>query len=281
MKEKIELSIIIPTLGRKDDIDSLLQSIVRTQRNVSYEVVVVDQNQDGLIDEIVAKYQNTLRIQHHKVLFQGLSKARNYGTAHSAGEILCYPDDDAQFSRKTISAAVKKLKAANADCVFGKCIDKKTGKDTLIHFPKKEKVLSLSNFENSFIECTIFVKRKCAETYVYDENMGIGTIHGAQEGYDAVYRMLKGGCRLVYDPEILFYHPEKKGNRRNEWEIHRAFYYSCGLGYLCKKHGFRKKYSRRALKLSFAMPFVAVFRRHEWKYFFAQWMGLRLGYKYI
>ena len=124
----------------------------------------------------------------------------------------------------------------------------------------------------------------CAELlreFPYDEELGVGTIHGAEEGYDLVYRLLCANRILYYSPEILLYHPSKVAMRVSDSEVRRAFYYSCGLGYLCRKHGFRTKYRRRALKLAVGIPVIAVFRHRELKYFQAQYMGLRLGYKYI
>ena len=277
----IILSIIIPTYGRVKELECLLKSICNIEITIDYEIIIVDQNDDGKIDFIINKYSKYINIVHEKVNFQGISKARNYGFILSKGKFICYPDDDAEFLDTTISNALSILKNTKADCVSGKLIDKKLGKDAMFSFPKKQKILSLDNMENSFIEPAMYYKREFLLEYPFDEKMGIGTIHGAQEGYDQIFRALIDKKLIIYDPRIIYYHPMKKGERNTEAEIHRAFYYSCGLGYLCKKHSIKTKFIKRFVKLSCALPFIALFRHKQFKYFFAQWMGILLGYKYI
>ena len=286
MQTKIKLSLVIPTLGRDKEVDRLLASVERSMKetgsDILYEIIVVDQNEDGRIDHVIRKYREIFpQMRHYKVQFKGVSKARNFGTARATGEIVTYPDDDCELSLGAVSLAVRRLRQTKAVCVCGRSVDKRSGEDSMIRFSRKAMVLSLDHYENCFIEYTMFFRRTDVLNYQFDEQMGVGTVHGAEEGHDLIYRMLKDGCRIVYDPGIRYYHPAKKGNRTAEWEIHRAFYYSCGLGYLCRKHGFYGKYRIRALKLSAALPVIALCRPKQWNYFFAQWMGIRLGYRYI
>ena len=280
-KDGIELSIVIPTIGRKKEVIALFESVLSTNLNVSYEIIVIDQNEDNLIDEICKKYKKSLPITQYKVQFKGASKARNYGIEKARGKIACFPDDDAEFSGNTVVAALYSLKKTKADCVFGKVIDKKNGKDVVMKFRSDSMFLSLDNFEGAFVEATTYAYVELLKKYPYDENMGVGTIRGSEEAYDLVYRLLKDRKVIYYDPTIIYYHPDKIIEKSSDSEIRRAFYYSCGYGYLCKKHKFEKKYKKRARKLTFGIPVIAVLRNRELKYFMAQWMGLRLGYKYL
>lgn len=277
----ITLSIVIPTLGRKTEVDALLNSIESADIPVSYEVIVVDQNPEGFLDDICKEYSTKLPLTQYTVAFKGASKARNFGVQKAEGDIICFPDDDSEFLPDTITSALKIMKERDVPCVFGKAISKATGEDAVIKFCKEEKFLSLTDFEGAFVEFTMFAKAELLRNFPYDEELGVGTIHGAEEAYDMVYRMLKAGRRLFYCPEIKFYHPVKILSRESDAEVRRAFYYSCGLGYLCRKHGFKKKYRGRMLKLMFGIPVIAVFKRKELKYFQAQKMGLKLGYAYI
>jgi hypothetical protein len=127
----------------------------------------------------------------------------------------------------------------------------------------------------------MFAKRDILMEYLFDEQMGCGTIFGSQEGYDIVYRMLLDNKKLSYSPEIVFYHPKKIATRTTQAEIKRAFYYSCGFGYLCRKHGFTGKYRNRMLKLCIILPIVFIVKNSNYKYFKMQKIGLFLGYKYL
>lgn len=280
MAYSFELSIIIPTLGRLKELEALFASIIASKLSLSYEVIVVDQN-ENLIDELVHKYESSIPIKHHKVSFKGLSMAKNYGVRVADGRIVCFPDDDAEFCLNTIGTALDLLNKKQADCVFGKCVEKNSGKDSVMHFKTCEEFLDLHNFDGSFIEATMFALTDVMKQYPYDESMGVGTIFGSQEGYDLVYRLLTDGKVLFYSPQIIFYHPNKISNRNSTAEIKRAFYYSCGWGYLCKKHNFKKKFKKRYLKVKMALPIIFTFRHKQYKYFKAQYMGLILGYRYL
>ena len=275
------LSIVIPTINRKKEVEMLLQSIELADIDIPYEVIIIDQNPEGFLDEICDKYAQKLPLKQYTVQFKGASKARNFGVQKAEGDIICFPDDDAEFLPDTIKNALEIMKEKDVPCVFGKVISKTTGDDVIIDFCKEEKYLLLTDFEGAFVEATMFAKTNLLREFPYDEELGVGTIHGAEEAYDLVYRMLQANKRIYYTPEIKFYHPAKVIARERPEEIRRAFYYSCGLGYLCRKHGFKKKYRDRMLKLMFGIPVIAVFKRKELKYFQAQKMGLKLGYAYI
>ncbi|MGN1196323.1 MAG: glycosyltransferase family 2 protein [Acetatifactor sp.] len=277
----VYLSIIIPTLGRKDEVRALFDSIENAKIDCTYEVLVIDQNEDGLLDQLCIEYKDALNVVQHKVLFKGLSKAKNYGIDHASGEVLCFPDDDAEMCSDTVHTALKIIKEKDVECVFGKCVDKQTKEDSVMKFRAQEQLLTLDNFEGAFVEATMFAKKDIFCKHRYDEKLGVGSIFGSQEGYDLVYRMLKDGKKLFFSPEIVFYHPQKVTTKSTEGEVRRAFYYSCGFGYLCKKHGFVKKYKKRLWLLRFGIPVIAVIKHKELKYFKAQKMGLELGYSLL
>lgn len=281
MATNIELSIIIPTLGRKKEVDELLKSLKYSNYDAEYEIIVVDQNENNLIDNLCKEYALDMNLVQHKVCFKGLSKAKNYGIDHAKGKYICFPDDDAEFSNDTITTALNILKHTNYDCIFGKCIDKKNGKDSVMKFNKSEQKLTLENFEGAFVEATMFANKSLFDNHKYDEKMGVGCIFGSQEGYDLVLRLLKANKEMYYYPNIVFYHPNKIETRTTSAEIQRAFYYSCGLGYLCKKHQLRKKYLKRLIKLLIGIPILAIFKHKELKYYNAQKLGLLIGYKYL
>lgn len=277
----IVLSIIIPTLGRYEELKALFESIVNTEIKFSFETLVIDQNEDGLIDDLCDTYHDRLNLVHHHVHFKGLSKAKNYGIDYANGAVVCFPDDDAEMTENTIAVALNLLREKKVDCVFGKCIDKDTKSDSVIHFKEEETVLTLDNFEGAFVEATMFAKRDLFLSHRYDENMGVGSIFGSQEGYDLVYRLLKDGTKMLYSPEIVFFHPQKIETRTTDAEVKRAFYYSCGFGYLCKKHEFKKKYRMRLLKITVGIPVIAILKHNQLRYFRAQKMGMQLGFKYL
>ena len=131
------LSIVIPTLGRASEVRELLKSIELSKiENLSFEIVIVDQNFSNLLDPIVREFtQKGFLIKHFKVDFRGLSKAKNFGLKCAVGKYICFPDDDALFASNTITNAVGLLENNMYHVVCGKCIDV-NGVDSVKKFSK-------------------------------------------------------------------------------------------------------------------------------------------------
>src|SRR5882724_3254503 len=79
-------SLIVCTLGRQDQLRRLFASLA-VQSFRDFEVIVVDQNEGGFLDEIIAAYRPRLEIIHVAAA-PGLSGARNVGLAHASGQIV-------------------------------------------------------------------------------------------------------------------------------------------------------------------------------------------------
>jgi len=245
--------------------------------SITFEIIVVDQNFSNLLDEIVDKYRKIgFSITQHKVSFRGLSKAKNYGAKLANGKYVCFIDDDAEFLKGVAERAINRLEEGEYDIVSGRCIDR-TGKDSALKFEHKEQVLSLKCFENRFIESTMFFKKDICSRFEYDENMGVGAFYGAEEGYDLVYRMLQNDVKILFDPDIVFYHPQNFVSRSQPGIARRTFSYRIGFGYLCKKHKLWKKYYKRLISVICYIPYLCLFRPKDAKFYFGELLGLLAG----
>jgi glycosyltransferase involved in cell wall biosynthesis len=273
----IQLSIIIPTLGRTREFKDLLHSIDETiPKDITYEILIIDQNFSDLLDSIVADFQHLSNVRHYKVSFRGLSKAKNFGISHSQGEILCFPDDDCRFLPNTIQKAIKILIENDFDMISGKTIDEK-GNDSIVVYKKESALLTKTDFEGKFTEAAIFTYKLVIEKYLFDENLGVGTFWGCGEGWDLIMRMFEDNKRIYYVPDLLFYHPQGVVNKTGDAAIKRAFSYSCGFSAVCKKHKLYSKIVKRYLMLSIYLPLGVIINRKCFRYYFAQWLGLNCG----
>lgn len=271
------LSIIVPTIGRIKELDELLLSLSNCKISVGYEILIVDQNKDIILDDILAKY-TALPLKHHKVNFSGLSKAKNYGVTLASGDYVSFPDDDCKIFENTYNLAFEILEKNNADMVFGKCIDEQ-GKDSVLNFRKDEYTLNKDNMVGGFVEATVVCKKSIFEAFQYDENMGAGTFFGSGEGFDWMYRILtQSTFKAYYSPEILFYHPQVILEKGNLASLNRTFKYSCGTGYLCRKHNFLKKYHKRLILVKLANFGFYFFNKEKYNYYSAELYGLKTGY---
>lgn len=71
-------SLIVPTVDRTKELGALFESIVASQVT-DLEVIVVDQNRDGSLDDICQRYSWQLSLNHFKVKFIGAARAENAG----------------------------------------------------------------------------------------------------------------------------------------------------------------------------------------------------------
>jgi glycosyltransferase involved in cell wall biosynthesis len=276
-KTKVVLSIIVPTIGRRDQLRALLSSILNLKLNLPYEIIIIDQNPLGFIQDIIDYYHPLLKIKSVNVNFRGLSKAKNFGANIAVGEYICFPDDDCEFLNDTIDNAINYLRKHKVDILFGKCVDR-YGIDSVLKFKKTQLDLNLNNMEGGFVEATIFSKKSVFEKFIYDETLGAGCFHGAEEGYDWLYRVLESKEYTVkFTPNVIFYHPSVSSNKKDPNSIRRVFSYRCGFAKLCTKHKLFKKYFKRLILVSVSLPFYLIFDKVKFRYYLAEFLGLIVG----
>jgi len=272
-QKNIVLSIVIATKGRKEELEDLLKSINGFDLNL-IEVIIIDQNVSNFLVEVVDKFKSEIDIKHIKIDPIGVSNARNIGIKNSSGQYLCFPDDDCKFLPNTIQIALEKI--LEYDVLFGKCVDD-NGMDSVINFAKGEDVINYHNYNNRFVEATMFAKREIMLNFPYDEALGVGTFHGAEEAYDLVLRLLQGKKKLFYTSEVIFYHPKKILNYTSKSELKRVFTYRCGFAKLCFKHKLYFKYLKRVFLVILSLPYYMLFNQRKVRYYSAELLGLLTG----
>ena len=274
-----DLSIVLPTLGRSNEVDAMLESIYRYDNSrYNIEIIVVDQNYSNLLDVIISKYSSKkYPLSHVKVPFRGLSKAKNFGAQKARGKYICFIDDDAEFLEGAIDLALSELSNNNIDIISGRCVDR-CGVDSVVSFSDEESFLTLDDFEGKFVESTMFFKTNLTKKYSYDENMGVGAFYGSQEGYDIVYRMLRDGVIIKFNPSLKFYHPQTITDHTSCSSIKRSFNYRCGYGYLCRKHGFQIRFWSRFIKVLFYILVLPFFRPRDIRFYVAEELGNLVGW---
>lgn len=272
----MQLSINIPTIGRKEEVRKLLSSISHCH-NLEFEIVIIDQNFSDLLDDIVLEFSSLYKIKHYKVGFRGLSKAKNFGLSKSSGKYIIFMDDDSALIDDSLKRGIDYLESnKNAIAVCGRMVDQ-DGKDSVKKYASFSSELSINDFEDKFIESSMIFRRKPMEIYPYDESLGAGTFHGAEEGYDLVYRLLKDGKVLYFNPNITFYHPNIVQSHESSGEIRRVFSYRCGFAALCKKHSFNKKYYKRLFSVILYLPYIGIFKPKKFRYYSSELLGLLGG----
>jgi glycosyltransferase involved in cell wall biosynthesis len=89
-------SLIVPTLGRTEELAKLLASIHKQNRD-DVEVILVDQNDDRRIASLLEALPFQLNLRHLRQRQKNPSSARNSGLEAATGQIIAFPDDDCWY----------------------------------------------------------------------------------------------------------------------------------------------------------------------------------------
>lgn len=272
------ISMVLATLGRKDELVLFLECL-SNQGTKDFEIIIVDQNEDGYIDDIIVRFNKMYDIRHIKITKKGLSVARNIGLKYVKGDIVCFPDDDCYYGENSLLKVINYFAANDlVDCLIIKALDFERNLLT------KEKYTSSINEQslwNIGISIALFFKTDVINKVgMFDESLGVGsgTIYCSGEETDFLYRTKKVGY-IAYCNDIEVFHPQKEDIINNAI-IKRAYYYGCGCGRVLNKNkaSISMKYS--CLLRPFLGTIVALFQfnvllaKKRWMTFLGRCRGL-------
>ncbi|GHT88363.1 glycosyl transferase [Spirochaetia bacterium] len=220
-------SLIVPTLNREKEFDEFCKSMI-CQTYKTFELIIVDQNENDIVDKIVNKYNNCLKIFYIKSSKKGLSLNRNLGLKEATGDIVAFPDDDCEYKPDTLQDVFDFFSTTDYGLFTINMEDRLSGKKC---FCTKKRKITYLNFLRSSISITIFVKRQFLYNFNFDERLGVGAEFGAGEESDLMLYLLSNRVPGFFDGGITVYHPRLVKNH----DPIRAFNGGMGLGACFKK----------------------------------------------
>ncbi len=193
----MKISLILATIGRTTEVELFLESLIKSKYK-DFELIVVDQNDEHVIDLIIKKYSAFIDISHVRPDFKGLSKARNLGLKHATGEVICFPDDDCKLYPDTLFAVKDGfLKNKKTDAIIGRIFDFDLNLNVIKNWPKKCLRVNMYNFYFLSSSITLFIRSSVLmKINGFDEQLGAGELLGSCEDPDFIYRMLKSKCEV-------------------------------------------------------------------------------------
>ena len=231
-------SLIVPTLGRKDELCKLFESLC-AQSYRDFEVILVDANAPDFLKEVIDRYSSRLKIVHVLVAI-GLAAARNVGLTLATGNIVAFPDDDCWYNSNTLANALNKFKGQHSlAIVSGRTVDNE-GKPSVSLFLERPARISRKNYLKCGNSASIFHRR---EVFVdigrFDIQLGLNsrTEFQSSEESDILLRALDAGLTAQFFPDLHVYHGQVDSALTNA-HIDRARNYGLGFGALLRKHRF-------------------------------------------
>ena len=215
---KVDLSLVICTYGRTKQLAEVIQSI-RCQSVAPKEIIIVDQNPPGFLDNLLEDCAGKLNIVHKRVSFTGASKARNFGASIATSDLIAFPDDDCTYREDTIKNVIR---AFERDDELGVLI---AGKDEIFNATPK-----VNQAENAMIEIhtildlfrakaetsNIFARKKVLSKleYIFDVNIGPGKVTewASNEETDLLVRLLQKNVLIAKDETIRIIHHSCQGS---------------------------------------------------------------------
>lgn len=92
---QVEVSVIIPTYSRPNQLRACLESLARqTLSKTRYEVIVVDDGSPNPLAEVAAEFPNRILVRYFRQPNAGPAAARNFGVKQSDAKWIAFIDDD-------------------------------------------------------------------------------------------------------------------------------------------------------------------------------------------
>jgi GT2 family glycosyltransferase len=204
----LRFDLVVATVERTDDLESLLASL-DAQTHRAFRVVVVDQNDDDRLTPVLAGHAglDVLRLRS----LRGLSRARNAALPSVTADVVGFPDDDCVYAPDLLARVAERFADHPAlDGLAGRPVA--ADGRTAGRWPSRSQRIRPDSVFHTAISHTIFLRRSVVDRVGgFDERLGLGsgTPWSSGEEIDFLVRALRAGVRLEYDPSLVVTHPLK------------------------------------------------------------------------
>ncbi len=257
------IDVLVPTVGRTEELRQLLESLVG-QRPVR-RVIVVDQNPDDRLVPLVERFGTELSLVHVREEQRGYAHALNTALRHSSADVIAVADDDCAYPGGLLEQVVSLLAAhPEWDGLAGRAADR-DGADTQLRWDSAPGPITRRNIFRRSIGFAMFFRRRVVEAVGdFDETFGPkvladGNLGGGGADSEYVLRALALGFVLVYDPALVVHHASyapRFGDRRM---MAKGYDYGIEHARLLKEHGYSSLFVlRRAAYVLAASAYFAL-----------------------
>ena len=220
----IAFSLVIPVYNRPDEIQELLESLVKQDFTKPYEIVIVEDGSTHTSEEVVNAYRSQLEISYFFKPNSGPGDSRNYGMKKAKGNYFIILDSDCILPPHYLAAVSQSLSSEYVDC-FG-------GPDTAHQdFTVIQKAINYAM--TSFITTGGIRGRKKAvnrfqprsfnmgiSQKAFEATGGFGKIHPGEDP-DLTIRIWNAGFNTRLIPEAYVYHKRRISWKKFYQQVHK------------------------------------------------------------
>ncbi len=219
--ERAMLSVAIATLNRPLGVARCLDALLSGDC-LPAEVLVIDQSDDDETRAVVERSSAaSIPVVYVAQCCRGLAASRNAAITHAHHGVLAMTDDDCVPDRGWVASLIETFSAPDApDAATGRVLP--LGPETPGLYAVSSRISS-DRMDYSGRAVPWFVgtggnltvqREWCARVGGFDERLGAGTSGRAAEDIDIIYRLLRAGARIRYEPNAVVYHERQSLDRR-------------------------------------------------------------------
>jgi len=264
----IKASIIILTWNSEEVIDACLSSLTQGVASFSYEVIVVDNgSQDRTLTTVRDGYPRARILTN--LINRGVAAARNQGLRMAVGEYCLFLDDDTVVQPGALDRLITYMDAhddvglcgprlidgegnLHLSCRLFPTLSDKFARRLPFAFARQlRQAVEMAGWDHASTRdvdymigaCQVIRRTALMEVGFLDEHIFYGP-----EDVDFCLRLQQAGWRVVYHPEAVVFHLERRITR--SFFSRLSYLHLCGLLYYFWKHGYwmsrRRLYARLA-----------------------------------
>jgi GT2 family glycosyltransferase len=234
---RAHVTVAVSTLGRPAALARCIRGILGGN-TLPAEIVIVDQSTDVRTACVVeeAGRDRLVPLRYVRQLRRGLAASRNGAVAYSSEPILVFTDDDCVPDRGWLTAIVAAFEADDhIDVVTGRILPLGPDRPGL-HAVSTRLSRTRAIYRGRSLPWAagsggnIAMKRAWWERLRgFDERLGAGSRGLSAEDMDFLYRLLRGGATVCYEPDAVVFHQQKD---EAGWVATRRTY-GFGMGVFC------------------------------------------------
>jgi GT2 family glycosyltransferase len=235
LKRQANATVAVATVDRPDDLAACLAALFAND-TLPAEVIVVDQSPtrsaQAVISRFTDKHPSLIYVHQNK---RGLSASRNAALERATFPIIIFIDDDCLPHINWISAFDKAFGSPPLpDAVSGRVLS--FGSDQDLHSVSLRESMLRVDFCGKHVPWNVGTGGNFAAQRawfdrigMFNEGLGAGSPGKAAEDADMIYRLLREGARIRYEPDVLVYHKQQSREKR----LSSRWGYGYGIGAFC------------------------------------------------
>lgn len=226
------LTVAIATLDRPEGLAACLEALLCGQR-LPAEVIVVDQGAEQSGRPVVASREGPVPLVYVHQERRGLSASRNAAIERAGQPVIAFTDDDCVPGPGWVAALEQALAAAPAPAaVSGRVLPLGPETPGTFSVSPRESTRRV-DYRGKQIPWQVgtggnfAVQREWLERAgLFDERLGAGSPGRACEDAELIYRLLRAGACIRYEPEAVIYHQRQSKAQR----LSSRWNYGFGIG---------------------------------------------------